>query len=128
MPKQATPEQVASWKERAEVRQRHKGMRVRFEDGKAIVEKRRSAYPEYVIAKIKSLLLEGMRVADIIRATGVNRSAIYAVKHEINVDVVSQGRAHRCPGCGGMVYGECILCRVLAAKDRNSKLITNYAS
>jgi transcriptional regulator with XRE-family HTH domain len=79
------------------------------------------------VAEVRRLLGEGKHSQrEIARLMGISRGSISAIASGRRPDYESLGQAEqeewqpdgppaRCPGCGGMVYLPCLLCRVREA-------------
>jgi len=87
-----------------------------------------------VVQEVRRLLAKGrLSQRKIARLTGISRGTVGAIAAGKRPDHGLLGRAakdefaaptgplQRCPGCGGMVYMPCRLCRTRALKARSSK-------
>ena len=82
------------------------------------------ALRDYQIAEIQRLIGQGIGQREICRRTGISRTTIRRIARGQRT---AAGRDHcqparRCPGCGGLVYGECLLCRLARLKHRRAML------
>ena len=87
------------------------------------------------VKEAERLLAEGrLSQRKIARAIGISRATIGAIAAGRRPDYEARERARaselepwgplaRCPGCGGMVYSPCRLCRVRKAKDQEREAV-----
>jgi hypothetical protein len=89
------------------------------------------------ITKVLQLKDSGLSQRAISRALGINRGTVgkiihghlprkFIAKQEIKDDepIFPSGPPERCPGCGGLVYMPCILCRTRMATNRKPSIKT----
>ena len=99
-----------------------------------------------VVASVLQLLSEGLSQRCVAVAAGVSRGFVASVaaggiaanrcssKQEKagppppTVTRIRIEQPHRCRGCGGLVYGECYLCRVRKVKGESGTLLARVRS
>ena len=84
------------------------GVRIRFEHGQAVVERKWSRYPLELRDRARELLAGGDSLNAVKRATGISLGVLSLVRRGLTW----QKDKHRCKVCGGLVYGECRACKI----------------